>query len=201
MTFDVIPATDARLDALVTVLGRAFVDDPMTRWPLSSGGDMIGRVETMFRLMYGPLIETAAYEVPDARGFAVWVPPGATEAMFESDARIRSQLAPLTDDGATRYANLWSWIEDHVPDEPVWYLDAIGVDPDHQGTGVGTALIRDGLGRAARDGVPAFLETARAELLDYYRRFGFDVVEDGEHQPGGPHVWFMRAEPSATVAT
>jgi ribosomal protein S18 acetylase RimI-like enzyme len=196
VTLEIVSADASRLGALAHVLARAFVDDPMIAWPLTEGGDLLARAEAMFTLMYEPLVDTGAvWEVPEARGFAVWIPPGATEEMFDSDAHIRSLLAPYTDDGAARYATLWDWIEQQVPSEPVWYLDAIGVDPGHQRQGVGTSLIRAGLDRAAADRVPAFLETARPELLDYYRSLGFDVVAEGEPEPNGPHIWFMRTEP------
>ena len=87
-------------------------------------------------------------------------------------------VAPLTDDGAARYDVLWSWIETHTS-EDVWYLDVLGVDPSKQGKGIGSALIRFGLERAARDGADAFLETAVEANVAYYERFGFRTVFDG----------------------
>jgi predicted N-acetyltransferase YhbS len=111
--------------------------------------------------------------------------------MFESDAAVQRELAPLTADDGERYRVLWDWIEARVPAD-VWYLDAIGVDPSRQGRGVGDALVRHGLDAAADAGVDAFLETALAGNVRYYERFGFRVVDEGEPEPDGPHIWFMR---------
>ena len=80
---------------------------------------------------------------------------------------------------------LWNWIEEQLPDEPHWFLDAIGVEPERQGEGIGAALVRWGIARAAADGVPAFLETGLIENVGYYERFGFRVVHEGEPEPGG----------------
>jgi GNAT superfamily N-acetyltransferase len=177
---------------LAHVLGRAFIDDPMLRWPLDQHGDMGSLMERAFGLIYEGIADSRMiWEAGDAHGFAVWIPPGASDDMFESDAAVRDLLAPLTDDGGARYDTLWSWIEDRVPGD-VWYLDALGVDPDHQATGVGAALIRHGLDRAEADGRPAFLETALERNVSYYERFGFAVIEEGEPAPDGPHIWFMQ---------
>jgi ribosomal protein S18 acetylase RimI-like enzyme len=53
------------------------------------------------------------------------------------------------------------WVDSHSPDEPMWQLDSIAVEPAFQGRGVGRALIAAGLARArARaDSVGAFLST------------------------------------------
>jgi ribosomal protein S18 acetylase RimI-like enzyme len=131
------------------------------------------------------------WEAGDADGFAVWIPAGAAEDMFESDAAVRAQLAPLTDDGGARYERLWNWIEERVPTD-VWYLDAIGVDPAEQGAGIGTELIRHGLAAAEAAGVDAFLETGQERNVAYYERFGFRVVVQGAPAQDGPQIWFMR---------
>jgi predicted N-acetyltransferase YhbS len=90
---------------------------------------------------------------------------------------------------------MWEWIADNFLDEPFWYLDHIGVDADHRGGGVGTALIQHGLAFAERDGVPAFLETGRPGNVAYYERRGFRTITDADAPGGGPHIWFMRYDP------
>ena len=90
---------------------------------------------------------------------------------------------------------IWDWIEAQFHEEPHWLLDALGVDPSRRSRGIGSALVRWGLERAASDGVPATLETGRPENVGYYERLGFRVVLEGEPAPGGPHVWFMRLDP------
>ena len=188
----IVQVPPERLPVMADVLARAFADDPMIRWPLPGDGDVSHRVRATFAVIYENLADAGVvWEAGNAAGFAVWIPAGASQDMFDSDAAVRDRLAPLTDDGGARYDVLWSWIEQRVPDD-VWYLDAIGVDPDQQGRGIGSALIRFGLDRAVGVGTDAFLETSNARNVGYYERFGFRVVDEGEPAPGGPHIWFMR---------
>jgi GNAT superfamily N-acetyltransferase len=181
-----------RIPVLADVFSRAFIDDPIVRWPLPDVRDIGARIRQTFASIYlGVADRGMIWEAGDAEGFAVWIPPGAADDMFASDAAVQLTLAPLTDDDGRRYAALWEWIESQVPDD-VWYLDAIGVEPSRQGTGIGGALIRHGLSAASDEGVDAFLETGTARNVPYYERFGFVVVGEGAPTRDGPHIWFMR---------
>lgn len=184
--------TRDRLPAMAAVLARAFADDPMIRWPLTAGDDIGERIERAFGSIYHGIVDLELiWEAGDGDGFAVWIPAGMSDQMFESDSAARDLVAPLTNDGAARYDVLWSWIEEQTPAD-AWYLDVLGVDPAKQGAGVGSALVRFGLERAARDGADAFLETAVEANVAYYERFGFRTVFDGRATDDAPRIWFMR---------
>ncbi len=183
-----------RIDLIAEVFTRALGDDPIVRWPLPDSPDLPERIRAVFASIYLGIADRGViWEAGEADGFAVWIPAGAAEDMFESDAAVRDELAPLTVAGGARSERLWNWIEERVPAD-VWYLDAIGVDPAKQGTGIGTALIRHGLAAADADGADAFLETGRERNVAYYERFGFRVVDQGAPGPDGPQIWFMRRE-------
>ena len=184
-----------RIPALAGTLSRAFIDDPMLRWPLPDVPGVGERLRQTFASIYLDIVDQGViWEAGDADGFAVWIPAGAAPDMFASDLAVQRQLAPLTDDGGARYAILWTWIEERVPDD-VWYLDAIGVEPSKQGSGVGAALVRHGLDAATEAGAAAFLETGVERNVAYYERFGFRVVEQGRPTDDGPRIWFMRLDP------
>jgi predicted N-acetyltransferase YhbS len=63
----------------------------------------------------------------------------------------------------------------HVADHPVLALAPMGVLPDHQRRGIGSALVAEGLRRAAETDFPLVVVLGHAE---YYPRFGFE--------PAGP---------------
>ena len=80
---------------------------------------------------------------------------------------------------------------DHaLPEQPYWYLGLLAVEPAAQGRGVGSALVRTGLERADRDGVPTFLETGTQPNVAFYERLGFGVTDE-ILLPGGPTHWGM----------
>jgi ribosomal protein S18 acetylase RimI-like enzyme len=68
------------------------------------------------------------------------------------------------------------------PEEPHWFLPAIGVDPRCQGRGYGSALLGRALERCDREHRVAYLEASNPRNVPLYQRFGFEVA--GEIQRG-----------------
>jgi GNAT superfamily N-acetyltransferase len=190
-------ATTGQLDALATVLARAFADDPMIRWPFPDLPDPEAALQICFRAWNAGNIELGlVFEAGEGAGFAVWVPPDRAGSWLETERLARPVVVGLTDDNGARYDRIWDWIEERVPAEPLWYLDQLGVDPSQQGGGLGRALVQFGLDRAAEAGLPAFLETAKERNLGFYSSLGFRVVDEGTVPDGGPRIWFMRCDPA-----
>jgi ribosomal protein S18 acetylase RimI-like enzyme len=192
------PADPARFAALADVYARTFLDEPLVVWPAGSSELEPLEIARGVWEAAGPIYAERGWvwEVPPALGVAAWVPPGDGAAYLEVDREVRAAIGALTDDGGARYVALWDWLDTQLPEEPHWYLDHVGVAPEHQGRGIGGALIRVGLDAGAHDGVPAFLETARPQNLALYEHLGFRVVHEADAPGGGPHVWFLRADPA-----
>jgi hypothetical protein len=71
-------ATPGQLDALSTVLARAFADDPMIRWPFPDLPDPEAALQICFRAWNAGNIELGlVFEAAGGAGFAVWVPRAA----------------------------------------------------------------------------------------------------------------------------
>ncbi len=195
MTIQIGRATRARVPSIAAMMARAFADDPMIAVSIADD-DRQERMRRFFTLIDDDWADVGAlYEAGDAAGAAVWVPPGHDHSLADQNAALQEAFHALAPDGGIRHDALWGWIEDGMPAEPVWYLDQIGVDPDRQGEGIGSALIELGLENARRDRVPAFLETAIPANVSYYERSGFRVTMHGDAPLDGPHIWFMRWEP------
>jgi ribosomal protein S18 acetylase RimI-like enzyme len=81
----------------------------------------------------------------------------------------------------------------HFPDEPAWYLMYLGVHPDAQGTGAGSALLRSALDDILRrETAPVYLETGTERNVRFYQRFGFRVREANiALVPGPVRHWTM----------
>lgn len=131
----------------------------------------------------------------DGAGIAVWIPPGAREEHEAIGPAPPGGEAEILGDNAERHAAFWGWVGEHEPPEPLLYLSHIGVVPERQGEGLGSALMRDGLAPGDHHGVPTtWLETSRVDNVAYYERFGFRTVVDEDAPDGGPHIWFMRRD-------
>jgi len=81
------------------------------------------------------------------------------------------------------------------PREPLWYLEMLVVEPSAQRGGIGAALQDHVYRLADREQVPSYLETQKADNLAYYRRFGYETVEELHPVKKGPPLWTMRREP------
>jgi GNAT superfamily N-acetyltransferase len=192
---EVAIATSERREALAGVFGRAFVTEPMMRWPMGAEGDPTDRFTRCFDFFLRKVLpEGIVWEAGDGSGAAVWVPPEREEA-WALHPWNQGEIEALTDDGGRRYASFWDWVYSQTPEEALWQLDSIAVEPEAQGRGLGRALIAVGLAAAEADRVPAFLSTGTPRNLAIYGRCGFRVVDEADAPDGGPHVWFMRWDP------
>ena len=193
----VSPVVPDRVVHVGRMLACAFEQEPLVCWPLGDVADPRAAVEEEF----GFIAEAAArhnslWEAGDAVGAAIWVRPEVADAYWGELLGFTGGVAGAAADGGRRQRLQWDWIVSNYPPEPLWVLDSIGVDPPARGTGVGALLLKHGLALAREAGQPAFLETSRPYLVPYYTDFGFRVVERGDVPEGGPHVWFMRWDPT-----
>jgi ribosomal protein S18 acetylase RimI-like enzyme len=139
---------------------------------------------------------STTYTTDDHAGAALWHPPGYGGAGFIGSLRMMPSLARLAG-GYGRLRSISRVVDTlearrhaHVPQRH-FYLSAVGVDPERQGRGIGTALLRPVLERANAAGIPAYLETAVARNVLLYERLGFDVVEELDLPDIDIHGWLM----------
>ena len=83
-------------------------------------------------------------------------------------------------------------------DVPHWYLVLLACDPAWQRQGHGSALLAPVLRRADEEATPVYLETQKQENLPWYRRHGFEVVEEITAR-GCPRMWAMRRDPRGPI--
>jgi ribosomal protein S18 acetylase RimI-like enzyme len=138
----------------------------------------------------------AAHGEDGPLGVALWMPPGTFPLSAARKARMTpALLLGLTAAGAASpaFLRLGSALESAHPEDPVWYLQAMGVHPRAQRRGVGGRLMAAGLDRADAAGLPCYLQTSDPANIAYYERFGFTVTQPAiETYPDGPTYIGMR---------
>ena len=196
------------LDEAAVVAARAFHHDPFFEYLDPNPLRRARGLGLFFRAAVRAL--GSAGRITGARradgrlmGVAAWVPPGlyplpgraqvgelvgATRAMAPRPAGLRAGMRYL-------FA-----IDQAHPKDPMWYLLLLVVDPLVQRSGIGTRLQTPVLETADREGVDCYLETQKPENLAYYRRFGYEVVEELRPVQDGPPLWTMR-RPSGSAAS
>lgn len=80
--------------------------------------------------------------------------------------------------------------------EPHYYVRDVGVLPEAQGRGLGTALLRPTLDLCDRNGLPAYLEASSARNALLYERLGFQLTAE-LRVAGGPPLRLMLRPPGS----
>ena len=191
-----VAESDADLAVAVDTLAAAFYDDPVLTWLCPDDERRRNVLPGWFDVITRSLSHHRAIHLSaDDAGAAVWVPPGVP--MVEDDEAFGGGMVNVSPVDAERFGTLIGKAEAVHPEEPHWYLFLVGVVPDRQGQGLGSALIREVLDRCDRDGTPAYLESTRPENRRLYRRHGFEVT--GEIVlPDGPTPATMWREPRSS---
>ena len=84
----------------------------------------------------------------------------------------------------------------HPRKPPHWYLAFMGVAPEWQGRGHGTALMQPALEILDAAGTPAYLESSTPRSRALYQRNGFEVTGEFNLPSAGPPLWQMWRDPA-----
>jgi ribosomal protein S18 acetylase RimI-like enzyme len=189
-------AVAADRDVVVKALVRAFDDDPVANFLLRQDKARARAFETgfdvAFRRLTLPLEEV--WMSSAGEGAALWTPPKGWKnlrawpnlfglARAVGLARVPHVLAAV------------NRVQRPKPREPHWYLFALGVVPEAQGRGIGSALLRAVLARLDESGEPAYLEASTEDNARLYLRHGFRIVQEVKMAADGPVVRLMWRDP------
>jgi ribosomal protein S18 acetylase RimI-like enzyme len=199
-------ATRDDVSALAAVLARAFAADPFFAFLAGDAPERGQRMRdgwvAILRFASAGLAST--WTTDDRSGAAIWIPPGRPPSSVLDQLRFVPAFARFT--GWSRLRATSAAVEtlerrrhDHAP-AAHYYLAALGVEPERQGEGIGSALLAPVLEEADASGVPCYLETAVGRNVLLYERHGFDVVEELVLPGTDVHGWLMLRLPTGAPA-
>lgn len=183
---DAMPIRREHTEAVGNALARAFMDDPVNcyvlpqetrRWKLLSWG--------FPRWVRAVAQRGTAWTTPDFAGGALWRAPNlGTGVWIWDQVRAGLLLAPfkLFPSEFLRFRKVHAEATRRMRTSittPHWVLDVLGVSPDRQGQGLSRCMVSPVLAEADAQGLPCYLITNKASNITIYRRFGFEVIEEG----------------------
>jgi ribosomal protein S18 acetylase RimI-like enzyme len=181
--------------ALAATLARAFLDDPVTVHLLPDVWARTRALPRMFKLLFKlGLPHGACFMTSGTEAVALWRPPNGWHVHVWDYVINAPELLGTFGTGVFNVMATMDHIEKVHPKTPHWYLQTIGTDPDKQGKGFGSLIMRHQLAVADAAGIPCYLESSKDTNLPIYRSFGFEVT--GEIKiPNGPTLWPMWRQP------
>ena len=190
-------ATTADIGAAGYVLAAAFHDDPTYSWLVPDADRRRGILPAIMELLAEHAQPHGENRVNESgTGAALWLPPEPARSP-ESEERLGAGLAALAGRDIGRWGQLMEALEAGRPTEPHYHLMLLGVIPDRQGAGIGSALLHEVLDRADREHVPAYLEATSPRNRALYERRGF-VVSRELRCADCPPLWAMWRTPRAS---
>jgi ribosomal protein S18 acetylase RimI-like enzyme len=191
------PVVRSDVPAVADLLVRSFDDDPVSLFMF--GGDrrrhhgLHSFFTTLIRRQYLPAGHV--YTTEDLGGAAIWGPPDRLRQGLKEVFQLMPTAPFLVGKRMVRALQLLIEIDALHPKEPHWYLATLGTEPDRQGSGIGSALLRSTLAHIDEEGMPAYLESSKERNVPLYARFGFEVMDEFRSEHGGPPLWRMWREP------
>ena len=179
------PARPDELDRVASLIARSFADEPFMAWVAGGDPARLGRFA-------GLAVRDVAGEVlveDGLRAAALVVPPGGLETGPLDQLRMLPALARSA--GLRRLPSVLRGLvrlERAHPPGPHATLIALGVEPDCQARGLGSALLR---AVEARAGVPVYLETGSGATRAGCERRGYAVLGRVGLPAGGPALWTL----------
>lgn len=187
---------------LARMLGRAFYEDPLFVYffPNDSKREQQSYHTFRYMLRYAHLKGNVVCSENSVDGAALWIP--SDKIQHSPLDLVRLGLLPaLVDQGISAVRRQLSALEDMysmhktIISEPHYYLTVFGVEPEKQGKGLGSSILRPTLERFDHEGIPAYLDTHNPENVSLYLRFGFEIAHHG-YLPGGAVMhWGMLRKP------
>jgi GNAT superfamily N-acetyltransferase len=171
------PAVAGDIAPIARVFAAAFDADPVMAWAYPRAA----RRGERLAVLYGAILRhealpfgatSVAVRGDEVAGAVIWRRRGRYGAPSWRDVPFALASARALDGNTGRMIALGRAVERLRPRRAHWYLQILGVAPGMQRTGVGTALVADGLRAIDAARMPAYLETTE-ENLPFYERLGF----------------------------
>lgn len=167
-------ATKADEQHVIDTLVLAFCSDPVMRWFYPNAHDYLQHFPEFLDRLGGQAFDRGtAHYVHDFGAVALWLPPDVPLDEEAIGALFQETLSE------ERQEQAWTVLEEvdrYHPDEPFWYLPAIGTDPTQQRRGAGSALLNHVLTTCDEEGILAYLESSNPENISLYVRHGFEIL-------------------------
>jgi ribosomal protein S18 acetylase RimI-like enzyme len=185
----------------VEVLVKAFQNYPLLQYyfPSDVKREKISRYFISYAVFTGTNYGEVYATSPNMEGVAVWLTSDNYPMTFWRLIRSvpLSILFGFGKESGGRMRRTGEYIDAmHKRLVPYrhWFLQTIGIDPQFQGKGYASKLLKPMLARIDEEGLPCYLDTLDETNVRLYEHFGFKVIEKSNIPQTKLTNWAMSRE-------
>lgn len=181
---NIVQLKKSQINIAGKTIARAYMNDPLFSYFIPDPLERQKKVQYLFNfqirysLSFGEVNTTSS----NIEGIAVWLPHDKAEISPWQAIRygfifLSLRLGVRIMKKILSYNDFCEEYHKHYANMPHWYLYNVAVDPEHQGKGYASKLLKPFFARMDKLNIPCYLETQIENNISLYKHFGFKVVE------------------------
>jgi GNAT superfamily N-acetyltransferase len=205
---DICQLQSLQITAAGEVAAKAFAEDPVFLYLTPADRELHFQVlaSLMSRAIAYCTQYHHVYTTSSLQGISAWLPPGEFSSNPLQLLQMIWQMQLYRLPWQVGWSRLGRWLqvlamteqahEQDMGNSPHWYLGIMVVHPACQGQGIGSRLLQPILQQASDDGLPCYLVTFTEQAVHFYRKNGFEVVQNQRIASNAPSFWTLKRNPT-----
>ena len=172
-------ATNSDKAKIIEILTRSFDDNKSVNYVVKQDQNRVERIRNLMDYSFNVCNEFGeVWMSDDQQACALILFPDKKRSSFRTLLwDLKLALSVIGIDRVSAVLKREAMIKSNHPKEPIAYLWFIGVNPQLQGKGVGSAFIKEVIQECERKKRPIYLETSMEKNLPFYKKFGFEIFQ------------------------
>tara|TARA_B100000029_G_C17490415_1_gene928913 strand:+ start:342 stop:956 length:615 start_codon:yes stop_codon:yes gene_type:complete len=178
-----LESSDQTPIVIARILTQAFTGDPFFNW-LFPDQQHQNKLQKWWAFLthFGSTNPEWVLAVDEMQSSAsIWSKPKFNQVKTNEDSGeddFRKLMETLVGNRLDSVFAVFQEVNSHIPDEPHWYLQAVGTRPEMQGRSKASELLRPVLSNCDETGIGAYLESTNPRNLSFYYRLGFTIRKE-----------------------
>lgn len=170
-------ATTADKNVILDILTRSFDDNKSVNDVVKQDQNRVDRIEKLMEYSFYLCHEFGEVWISDDQQACALVlfPDTKRASFFTFMWDLKLALSVIGLDRINMILKREKMIKANHPRTPIAYLWFLGVNPELQGQGVGSALLGQLIKECESKNRPIYLETSMTRNLPFYKKFGFEI--------------------------